>query len=108
MPDPSFPLDHGHRGWREFTDWPGYFGQLQWYSRELDEDPYILGASIFTVAHDWQTFQLGREHALDLADFIASDEGPPSRPDRPRAWTCADIRVTSTGSSSGLVGTPSP
>ena len=76
------PNDYGHKGWREFTDWPGYFDQLKWYSRELDQDPYILGASIFTEAGDWETFVLDRDHALDLADFIATDEGPPPPPDR--------------------------
>ena len=76
--------DYGHWGWRHYTDWPGYFDQLKWYSRELDGDPYLLCASIFTEAGDWESFRLERDHALALADFIATDEGPLPPPDRAR------------------------
>ena len=72
VPNPQAP--QGHQGWRDFTDWAGYFDQLKWYSSELDKHAYMLGASIFTVADDCWTFQLHREEALPLADWIATDE----------------------------------
>jgi len=68
--------DFGHWGWKHFTDWPGYLEQLKWYSGELDKDPYIEGASIFTVGN-WPTFNLEKDNALELADFIASGVAPP-------------------------------
>lgn len=80
---PDLAAPQGHRGWRDFTDWPGYFDQLKWYSGELDQDDYMLGASIFTVADDWATFQINREEAMPLAGWIASGEPPPP-PERAR------------------------
>ena len=66
--------DYNHWGWRHFTDWPGYFDQLCWYSDQMEGDPYMLGASIFTVADDWFTFQINEAEAMPLADWIAQDE----------------------------------
>lgn len=85
--------DYGHWGWRHFTDWPGYFDQLKWYSGELDKDPFILGASIFTIGGGWDSFQLDREHAMDLADFIATDEPPPP-PERARGFMASKYQTT--------------
>ena len=79
MPDPNAPQDH--RGWRDFVDWPTYFGMLQSYAGELARDGYMLGASIFTVADDWVTFQINEPEAMPLADWIASDPEPPPPPD---------------------------
>ena len=69
--------DYGHWGWREFMEWPVYFALLQGYSRELDKDPYVRGASIFTEGGGWESFELGRDNALALADWIAQDEPEP-------------------------------
>ena len=38
VPSTEEPNDYNHKGWREFTDWPGYFDQLKWYSGELDKN----------------------------------------------------------------------
>ena len=81
MPDPNAP--QGHRGWRDFVDWPTYFGMLQTYAGELAQDDYMLGASIFTVADDWVTFQINEPEAMPLADWIATDEPPPPPPPPP-------------------------
>jgi len=79
VPDESFPLDHHHRGWREWVKdengqpYPaGYLEQLKWYAGELEKDDYIIGASIFTVCNwDWVTFSVDRELAMGIADIVA-------------------------------------
>ena len=72
VPDPNFPLDHHHRGWTEWTDRAGYLEQLKWYAGELEQDDYIIGASVFTVCNwDWVTFNVDRELAMGIADIVA-------------------------------------
>ena len=72
VPDPSFDLDHHHRGWTEWTDRAGYLEQLKWYAGELAQDEYVIGASVFTVCNwDWITFGVDRELAMGIADIVA-------------------------------------
>jgi hypothetical protein len=88
VPDPMFPLDHHHRGWREWTDQAGYLEQLKWYAGELAQDDYIIGAAVFSVCNwDWVTFNVDRELAMGIADIVAWEpevvppEPPPEPPD---------------------------
>jgi len=69
--------DYGHWGWKKFVAWPTYFSMLKSYSAELDKDAYVRGASIFTVADDWVTFQINEQEAMPMADWIASDTPEP-------------------------------
>jgi len=85
------PNDFGHKGWREFVTWSSYFGMLQEYSREMDKDSYMLGASIFTVGGGWDTFQINRDQAMALADFIGSDTPPPPPPPPPERAKGLDV-----------------
>ena len=79
VPDPNFPLDHHHRGWREWVKdengqpYPaGYLEQLRWYAGELAQDDYIIGAAVFTTCNwDWLTFNVDRELAMGIADIVA-------------------------------------
>jgi hypothetical protein len=74
------PNDFGHKGWREFVSWPVYLSMLKGYSTEMNKDPYMLGASVFTEGGGWETFELGRDNALQLADYIGSSAPPPPPP----------------------------
>jgi len=69
--DPLAP--QGHWGWQHFMGWPAYFDLLKGYSKEVDKDSYMKGASIFTVADDWVTFQINYDQAMPLADWIGQD-----------------------------------
>ena len=72
VPDPSFPLDHHHRGWTEFASVDEYAEQLRWYAGELEQDAYVIGAAIFTVCNwDWLTFNVTQELAWKLAGVVA-------------------------------------
>ncbi|GAG00165.1 unnamed protein product, partial [marine sediment metagenome] len=72
VPDPTFPHDHHHRGWTEWTDGAGYLEQLRWYAGELAQDDYIIGAAVFTICNwDWVTFNVDRRLAMGIADIVA-------------------------------------
>ena len=69
--------DYGHWGWSHFMSSSEYLSRLQWYSKEMDKDPYMRGASIFTEGGGWDTFELDYSLAMALADFIGQDEPAP-------------------------------
>jgi len=73
------PNDYGHWGWQKFMYWPRYFSLLKEYDQGLDS--YVRGASIFTEGGGWTTFQLNKDQALELADYIGSSapSPPPER-----------------------------
>jgi len=67
-------------GWRSFTDAQGYLEQLQWYDRFLQEDDYVLGATIFCYGNldpTWATYDICGEMAARLADYLTGRVEPP-------------------------------
>jgi len=70
-------------GWKSFTDVEGYMEQLAWYDRQLQKDPFIVGATIFTFGtrsqDEWATFDCWehREMRDALAEYIKQAPAPP-------------------------------
>jgi hypothetical protein len=99
---------HGHDGARDPIDYwrgPGrdperyYAEQLLWYERELQQDPFIVGAAVSVVgaAEAWASFEIaGTGVAEALINHIQSSQ-PPAAP--PRAHVVSPERGD---------GTPSP
>lgn len=74
----------GHDGQNDPIDyWRGperdleryYAEQLTWYDQELQQDSYVIGATIFTVGNtgNWQQFEIGGTRVTQyLVDYIRS------------------------------------
>jgi len=55
-------LPGGGGGWKNYTDAQNYFHQLMWYDRLLQEDDYVLGATIFALEiYGWESFDISGE-----------------------------------------------
>jgi len=77
VPDPTFPLDHHHKGWTEFCTEDEFVAQLAWYLGELAKDSYVKGTALFTFCPwDWLTFRTPRSLAMKFADVIANVPQP--------------------------------
>lgn len=75
--------EHG-QGWRDYATEDEYLEQLAWYDSKLMEDPYIMGATVFTVCNwDWHSFDLGESLAMKLASYIAGHPLPEPLPPIP-------------------------
>lgn len=73
-------------GWRSFTDAQGYLEQLIWYDQNLQQDNYVVGATIFcwgTLDPTWDTFDLSGEMVSLLANYLKEQAGPPTTPPPP-------------------------
>jgi hypothetical protein len=80
--------DPGQREWRTWKDFAGwwqqngygvdgsnaYVNQLAWYDRELQHDPYVLGATVFTAgapgSGGWNPFDI-HDVMIPLAHYVA-------------------------------------
>ena len=72
------------QGWRMYATEDEYLEQLAWYDEKLMEDPYIMGAVVFTVCNwDWYSFDLGESMAMKLATHIAGHPSPEPTPPTP-------------------------
>lgn len=70
---------HAQEGWTFFTNAHGYLGQLQWYDRNLLQDDYVMGATIFTM-NAWGKQDSFAIASLDnIRDYIGAG-GPPPPP----------------------------
>ncbi len=49
-----------HKGWLDKGDDKGYMEQLEWYDSKLQEDDYVIGATIFTygATERWKSFDV--------------------------------------------------
>jgi len=73
-------------GWRSFTDAQGYLDQLIWYDQNLQQDDYVVGATIFcwgTLDPTWDTFDISGEMVGLLANYLKEQAGPPPTPPPP-------------------------
>jgi len=75
------------RGWRDFADYwrkqglgrdkrKVYIRQLAWYDRELQQDDYVIGCTIFTAgaqSSSWATFDITRI-LRHLAAYLVSQK----------------------------------
>jgi hypothetical protein len=82
-----YPYDHSRFTWKHFGEWwvsqgygpspaLAYINQLAWYDREMRWDPYVLGATIFTMGYPgsnsgWGSFDT-HEATVPLANYVAS------------------------------------
>ena len=58
-------------GWKNYQSPEDYFNQLKWYDSILEEDQYVLGATIFCLEiYGWESFDIrGRVREL-LTDYV--------------------------------------
>ena len=89
-----FWMNHDGRGdpidyWRGSERDPEryYAEQLIWYDRELQRDPYVLGATVFTfgtLSHTWIPYDIARtrtvRYLIDHVRRSASEALPPQNP----------------------------
>jgi len=72
-------IDVGVRdGWRRYTDADGYVEQLKWADARLQEDEYVMGATIFcwgTLDPDWKGYDISGRAVSLLGDYIALGGG---------------------------------
>ena len=72
------------KGWKDFAGYwaelgmgwdtaGNYIEQLAWYDRELQLDPYVVGATIFamTAFEEWESYQLEGEAATILQQYLS-------------------------------------
>jgi hypothetical protein len=67
-----------------------YLEQLKWYDRELQQDPYVIGATIFTFGSfggAWSRFDVTGDNGIGvaLAQYVTQQKsaGPPPGPEAP-------------------------
>lgn len=64
-----------------------YADQLIWYDRELQKDPYVLGACVFTLGHDnpaWTDYDIeGTRAAVYIAQHLRASATPEQSPPVP-------------------------
>jgi hypothetical protein len=79
--------DPGYPGWKLYGDWwvqrgygpdgpQAYVNVLSWYDNEMRNDPYVLGAAIFTTGalepqQQWHAFEL-HDALIPLAHYLVS------------------------------------
>ncbi|MGD8399033.1 MAG: hypothetical protein PVG11_09270, partial [Anaerolineae bacterium] len=75
------------RGWQSLYSAAQYLEQLDWYDRQLQQDPYVAGAAIYccgTGDAQWSTYDIWQEPAQTLAQEAAPiyrfDEEQPPEP----------------------------
>jgi hypothetical protein len=82
-----YPHDPGRFTWKHFGDWwvsrgygsspaLAYINQLAWYDREMRWDPYVIGATVFTMGYPgtssgWGLFDT-HEASIPFANYVAS------------------------------------
>jgi hypothetical protein len=64
-----------------------YVEQLMWYDRELQKDPFVAGATLFTVgtmSAQWEKFDIGgtrvTQHVVDYIRVESAKPAPPTAP----------------------------
>lgn len=67
------------KGWKTFASEEQYWQQLLWYDSELEKDPYVKAAFIFTSGPfpDWNDFDYGETLSHRLHDALAAVVVPP-------------------------------
>ena len=59
------------KGWKSYQSADTYFDQLVWYDGVLQEDAYVLGATIFCLEiHNWDDFDIGGRVRELLTDYV--------------------------------------
>lgn len=83
----EFGIDAGKRGWSKVGDWARFQAQLAWASGELDQDPDVQAAFLFTSGADgiWMEagFAFEQDCARWLADYVRSHPSPQPVPVTP-------------------------
>ena len=77
--------DFGHSGWKIITaddQYPdgnlqAYIEELCWYEAQIQADPDVVAATVFSVITNWNSFSLDREQGLALGRALAEVEPPP-------------------------------
>lgn len=76
-PDPG-----RHYGWRHFCTPTEYLEQLAWYDRQLQQDPYVLGACVYCYGTEdptWDSFDIRGDMAALLARHAILSQTAPTR-----------------------------
>lgn len=86
----------GGRGWRTVTDATSYAGELQWYKSKLDEDGYVVGATIFASGlPSWSDFDPYPEIIGPQGLLISYEGTVPSSPGTSAAPSSCNISYQS-------------
>jgi hypothetical protein len=93
-------------GWKSYATRDAYMAQLKWYDAELQKDPEVLAATIFTSGPngDWLDFDFDVDLSRRLATHIAGTSGPevPPMATDPRAANCRTHHLDANGKVDGI------
>jgi hypothetical protein len=64
----------GSKGWKSYQTAESYFNQLVWYDSLLQEDNYVMGATIFALEiPNWDDFDISGEVLDRLVDYAGGN-----------------------------------